>query len=162
MAIVKIKVRRLTNYIGAEVSGLDLSKGLTRDDAAFLRQTWIDNAVLVIPGQELPPKQFAAFAQIFGEILPPPIAKFSVEDCPEVGTISSKDLPVIDGKLHVRGEKSHTDYSNFKEPPQGHHAARDRCSREGRRHVVRRCPSAGRSCLLGQPYARSQARRRSA
>ena len=36
---------------------------------------------------------------------------------PKSGTISSRDLPIVDGKLHVRGEQFHTDHSNFPAPP---------------------------------------------
>jgi taurine dioxygenase len=77
----------------------------------------VKHAVLVIRGQKLNPQQFAAAAGIFGELLEQQIKKYALEDAPLVGTISSRDLPLVDGKLHVRGENYHTDHSNFAAPP---------------------------------------------
>jgi taurine dioxygenase len=71
----------------------------------------------VIRNQKLTPPQFAQAAQIFGEILEQQLKKFTVPEYPLVGTISSRDLPIVDGKLHVRGENFHTDHSNYEAPP---------------------------------------------
>jgi taurine dioxygenase len=58
-------------------------------------------------------------ARQFGNVLPAQLSKFALPECPEVGTLSSRDLPLVDGKLHVRGENYHTDHSNFSAPPKG-------------------------------------------
>jgi taurine dioxygenase len=50
-------------------------------------------------------------------VLEQQLKKFMLPDHPLVGTISSRDLPIVDGKLHVRGENYHTDHSNFPAPP---------------------------------------------
>jgi taurine dioxygenase len=54
---------------------------------------------------------------LFGDILQQQLTKFTLEDHPLVGTISSRDLPMVDGKLKVRGENFHTDHSNYLAPP---------------------------------------------
>jgi taurine dioxygenase len=73
--------------------------------------------VLVIRDQTLTPPQFAAAAQVFGDLMDQQLKQFTLPDFPAVGTISSRDLPVVDGKLRVRGEQYHTDHSNYTAPP---------------------------------------------
>ena len=110
-------LRPLTGMLGAEITGLDLSRTLDAATQRAIYDTWIEHAVLVIRDQKLSPPQFADAARIFGDILEQQLKKFTLPDYPEVGTISSRDLPIVDGKLHVRGENYHTDHSNFAEPP---------------------------------------------
>jgi taurine dioxygenase len=103
--------------LGAEVTGIDLSRPLDAGTRQDLRDAWVKYAVLVIRGQNLDPAKFAEAAAIFGELLEQQVKKFAFADNPLVGTISSRDLPIVDGKLHVRGENYHTDHSNFPAPP---------------------------------------------
>jgi taurine dioxygenase len=103
--------------LGAEVTGVDLSQPQDAQTRRALHDAWVKHAVLVIRNQKLTPPQFAQAAQIFGEILEQQLKKFTVPEYPLVGTISSRDLPIVDGKLHVRGENFHTDHSNYEAPP---------------------------------------------
>ena len=112
-----MNIRSFKSALGAEITGLDLSRPVDAATRQALNDAWIKHAVLVIRGQKLTPPQFAAAAGIFGEILEQQLKKFTVPEHPLVGTISSRDLPVVDGKLHVRGENYHTDHSNFSAPP---------------------------------------------
>ena len=112
-----MKTQSFKSALGAEITGLDLSRPVDAATRQALNDAWIKHAVLVIRGQKLTPPQFAAAAGIFGEILEQQLKKFTVPEHPLVGTISSRDLPVVDGKLHVRGENYHTDHSNFSAPP---------------------------------------------
>ena len=112
-----MNIRSFKSALGAEITGLDLSRPVDAATRQALNDAWIKHAVLVIRGQKLTPPQFAAAAGIFGEILEQQLKKFTVPEHPLVGTISSRDLPVVDGKLHVRGENYHTDHSNYPAPP---------------------------------------------
>ena len=103
--------------LGAEVTGIDLSRPLDAGTRQELRDAWVKYAVLVIRGQSLDPAKFAEAAEIFGNLLEQQVKKFAFPDNPLVGMISSRDLPMVDGKLHVRGENYHTDHSNFPAPP---------------------------------------------
>lgn len=103
--------------LGAEVTGIDLARAVDSATRMALHDAWIRYAVLVIRGQKLNPDQFAVAAAIFGELLEQQVKKFALEGNPLVGTISSRDLPMVDGKLHVRGENYHTDHSNYPAPP---------------------------------------------
>ena len=112
-----LAIRPLTPTIGAEVTGVDLSRPVDDTTRKALYDAWIEHAVLVIRDQKLSPPQFADAARLFGDLMEQQVKKFALPDYPEVGTISSRDLPIVDGKLHVRGEQYHTDHSNFAEPP---------------------------------------------
>ena len=112
-----LSIKPLTANIGAEVTGVDLSMPVDEATRKTLYDAWIKHAVLVIRDQNLSPPQFAAAARLFGDVMDQQVKKFTLPDYPEVGTISSKDLPIVDGKLHVRGEQFHTDHSNFAAPP---------------------------------------------
>jgi taurine dioxygenase len=114
---MKFTLKPLTPTLGAEIIGIDLSQPLDEPTRRAVYDAWIKHAVLVIRDQQLSPAHFAAAARIFGDILDQQLKKFTLPDHPEVGTISSRDLPMVDGKLHVRGENFHTDHSNYSEPP---------------------------------------------
>ncbi|GAA5233990.1 TauD/TfdA family dioxygenase [Verticiella sediminum] len=116
----RMQTQTLTDHgLGIEIRGVDLGSDLPASVAQALRDLWHEHAVLVVREQRLDPAAFLRAAQIFGDILPQQLGKFSLPDYPLVGTISSRDLPTRDGKLHVRGENYHTDHSNFREPPMG-------------------------------------------
>ena len=112
-----LTIKPLTKTIGAEATGVDLSQAIDDATRKSLYDAWIKHAVLVIRDQHLTPPQFAAAARLFGDLMEQQVKKFTLPDHPEVGTISSKDLPLVDGKLKVRGEQYHTDHSNYAEPP---------------------------------------------
>ena len=114
---MKFGLKPLSRTLGAEVTGIDLSQPLDAATGRALHDAWIEHAVLVIRDQHLDPRQFTKAASVFGDILEQQVKKFALPDHPLVGTISSRDLPIVDGKLHVRGENYHTDHSNFPEPP---------------------------------------------
>ena len=114
---MSLTIKPLTKTIGAEVTGADLSRPIDDATRKTLYDAWIKHAVLVIRDQDLTPPQFAAAARLFGDLMEQQVKKFTLPDHPEVGTISSKDLPLVDGKLKVRGEQYHTDHSNYAEPP---------------------------------------------
>src|SRR5690606_2645517 len=98
----RLQTRPLTQHgLGIEVRGVDLGAELPAELAETLRALWSEHAVLVVRDQQLDPPGFLRAAGIFGEILPQQLGKFSLPDYPLVGTISSRDLPIRDGKLHV-------------------------------------------------------------
>ena len=97
---MQFTLKPLTPILGAEVTGIDLAQPIDQETRRALHDAWISHAVLVIRDQNLTPPQFAEAARIFGDILEQQLKKFTLPDHPEVGTISSRDLPITDGKLH--------------------------------------------------------------
>jgi taurine dioxygenase len=66
MSAPALTVTRLAGALGAEISGLDLSRSLRQDDLAALRSAWLAHGVIFLRDQPLTPGQFLAFAQAIG------------------------------------------------------------------------------------------------
>jgi taurine dioxygenase len=61
-------VAPLTPFIGAEISGLDLSKPLNEATLSALRKVWLERKVLFFHDQTLTPDQQVNFARQFAEV----------------------------------------------------------------------------------------------
>ncbi len=105
------------HVLGAEISGIDLTKPVSNEIRAELNALLSKHAVLIFRDQPLSPPQFMQAAEIFGRLMPQQFKKFTLPDYPLVGCNSTKDLPRKNGKLQVRGENYHTDHSNDIAPP---------------------------------------------
>ena len=109
--------RELTPGLGAEITGLDLSKPVSGETTAALNAALARHAVLVFRDQAMDPAQFARAGELFGPLMPQQLKQFVLKDHPLVGYNSTHDLPRKNGKLQVRGENYHTDHSNEVCPP---------------------------------------------
>lgn len=61
-----IGVERLSDAIGARITGVDLRGGLDEASMQAIRQAWLENFVIVIPGQDLSGDDQIAFTEWFG------------------------------------------------------------------------------------------------
>ena len=68
MTAASFSIDPLTPTIGAEISGLDLSKPLDSETLDAVYQALIDHLAIFFRGQDLPPSAHLAFAESFGEI----------------------------------------------------------------------------------------------
>ena len=105
------QVRRMAGAIGAEVRGLDLLNPVSEDLIAAIRSAWLEHGVLVLRGQPLPPAQFQAFAQRFGEVVEYPFVK-GIEGHPLI-------IPVLKlpHETNNFGGIWHTDTAYLETPP---------------------------------------------
>ncbi|HEX3952037.1 MAG TPA: TauD/TfdA family dioxygenase [Stellaceae bacterium] len=112
-----MQVKPLTDLLGAEISGIDLTQPLDDATKKQLYKLFADNAVVVIRDQHFTPQQFAAAAELFGEIVPEQFLNYRLPEFPKVSFLSNKDLEKTGKKRAVRGEGFHTDHSNYAAPP---------------------------------------------
>jgi len=63
-----VKVTRLSDALGAEISGLDLSKLLEADEIAAIDRAFLDHLVILLRGQDLAQTDQERFCRYFGEI----------------------------------------------------------------------------------------------
>ena len=112
-----IIVRRIAPALGAEVSGLDLSRPLKADEVALLRDTFQQHHLLLFRKQELSAEQQVAFSQNFGQLETFPekdktkgqsLIYHVANTTPEGEKLTTKDAPVIFQKVNARW---HTDSS---------------------------------------------------
>ncbi|HAA91119.1 MAG TPA: taurine dioxygenase, partial [Rhodospirillaceae bacterium] len=80
-----LDVRRLTENIGAEVIGLDLTEPLDDDSKAELDMALAENVVLVFRDQEFDRPQFRDAVLLFGEPKYQLLQQYLYEDTPEIG-----------------------------------------------------------------------------
>ena len=78
-----LTVRRIAGALGAEISGVDLSKDLSDETVADIRRAWLEHLVIFFRDQDLPPARFLAFARRFGEPIEYPFVK-GLDDFPEI------------------------------------------------------------------------------
>ena len=119
-----IQVKKLGDALGAEVSGVDLSRPLAAGTFAEIRKAWLDHMVLRFRGQMLSDPQLIAFSKLFGELDPPgpnPYGKPFLPEHPEMNVISNikaEDGAPIGG-LGDGEANWHADMTYVESPPLG-------------------------------------------
>ena len=84
-----LNIRRLSGALGAAIEGMDLAKPIDSDTMTALRQAFLQNLVLVFPGQgHITPQQHVAFAARWGDLQV--MTKRHIEGCPELIEIASR------------------------------------------------------------------------
>jgi alpha-ketoglutarate-dependent taurine dioxygenase len=112
-----IQMRPLTDLIGAEITGIDLTAPLDEATRQELYRLFAEKSVLVFHDQRFEPPQFAAAAELFGEIIPEQFPNYRLPEYPKVSFLSNHDLERTGKQRAVRGEGFHTDHSNYAAPP---------------------------------------------
>jgi len=63
-----LQVRPLSPALGAEISGVDIGAGISDEQFAELRQSFVDYGVIFLHDQDISPDQHIAFAERWGQI----------------------------------------------------------------------------------------------
>ncbi|MVW78204.1 TauD/TfdA dioxygenase family protein [Bordetella sp. 02P26C-1] len=108
-----MKIIKLTGTIGAEIHGVDVSKPLTPEMLAQIRQCLLDHCVIFFRDQTLTKEQQIAFVRQFGAISKSPVYK-TLDSHPEI-------MPVIKEPTDrdIIGDTWHTDETYQETPPMG-------------------------------------------
>ena len=109
-----IEVRKLNPVIGAEISGVDLSKELDSQQFKELHEALMENLVIFFRNQNLTVEQHKAFGRRFGKLHVHPNAAQELAGHPEILVIKADE-----NSKHVAGEEWHSDVSCDEEPPMG-------------------------------------------
>ena len=108
-----METRRLCGALGAEVSGVDLSKPLSNAAARSIIDAFHEHLVLVFRGQSLDATAQVAFTRLFGEPQEHPLrTRASVDGFPEVLIIETRP-----GRIGARNNYWHSDISHSERPP---------------------------------------------
>jgi taurine dioxygenase len=78
-----IAVHPIAGMLGAEISGVDLSKDLDDATIAAIRRAWLEHLVIFFRDQELTPRRFLEFGRRFGEPIEYPFVT-GLPETPEV------------------------------------------------------------------------------
>ena len=130
-----IETRPLSPALGAEITGVDIARGI--DDKQFdeLRQAYIDYGVIFLRDQDITPEQHIAFAERWGRIN---VNRFfqAVETHPVIAEVRKE----ADQKANI-GSSWHTDHSYDQVPAMGSIL------------YAREVPSVGGDTLFASMYA---------
>ncbi len=116
---MSLSVRRLAYGLGAEVSGLDLSRPLARSAFAEIRAIWLEHLVLVFPGQDITLEQHIEFSSGFGELEVHPKKHLRHAVYPPIFEVTNR---VVDGRKSDTAEVGrlwHSDGAYTLRPPTG-------------------------------------------
>jgi taurine dioxygenase len=89
---VAMQIRNLDAALGAQVTGIDVSKAVSRSDIVGIEAAWRERLVVVLHGQDLSDPQLIAFSRNFGELDPPgpnPYGEPFNKEHPELNVISN-------------------------------------------------------------------------
>ncbi len=78
-----MQIKKIAGALGAEISGVDLSQGISARLAADIRQVFLEHQVIFLRRQDLSPAQFLAFAQAMGQPIEYPFVK-GIEGFPHI------------------------------------------------------------------------------
>jgi taurine dioxygenase len=116
-----LSIRNLDAPLGAEISGIDLSRPLAPSEAQAIDAAWRERLVVIAHGQRLSDPQLLAFSRRFGEIDPPgpnPYGEPFNKAFPEINVISNvieNGRPI--GNLGAGEAVWHADMTYIDMPP---------------------------------------------
>jgi taurine dioxygenase len=87
-----VQIKNLNAALGAEISGIDLSRAVPQIDVDAIEAAWRERLVVVFQGQNLSDPQLIAFSKNFGELDPPgpnPYGEPFNKEHPELNIISN-------------------------------------------------------------------------
>lgn len=106
-----LTVHPIAGALGAEIHGVDLVAGISDAELVEIRKTWLQYSVIFFRDQPLPPKEFAAFARRFGDVVHYPFLK-GLDEAPEVITVAK-----LENERVNFGGLWHTDTAYLDKPP---------------------------------------------
>jgi taurine dioxygenase len=108
-----LTIRRLGVFLGAEVTGIDLTRPLEPATVETLRQAHAEHGVLVFPDQAIGSEDLKRFGRAFGELSVHPFSTSSAE-APELIVYDNKE-----GNPPAPTDVWHTDETFREAPPMG-------------------------------------------
>lgn len=108
-----MKIRQIAGALGAEISGIDLTKGVSAELAADIRKVFLDHQVIFLRNQNLTPLQFLVFARAMGEPIEYPFVK-GLEGFPDIIEVKKLEHEKVNF-----GGIWHSDTTYLDVPPMG-------------------------------------------
>jgi taurine dioxygenase len=108
-----MKVHKIAGSLGAEISGVDLSKGVSPTLARDIREVFLEHLVIFFRDQTLSTPQFMGFAQAMGEPVEYPFVK-GLDGFPKVIEVKK-----LEHERNNFGGIWHSDTTYLAQPPMG-------------------------------------------
>ncbi len=111
-----MKITKLSEHVGAEVTGIDLRQPIDEATCCRLNTAVVEHVALVIRDQKFTAQEFLAAASLFGEPMERDLGGYGVPGVPFVHSVSSRDKSKDGTRIKV-GARWHTDHTNQVLPP---------------------------------------------
>ena len=113
---MSISIQRMSDAIGARLTGIDLRSGI--DDAVMkeVHQAWLENFVIVIPGQDLSGDDQIAFTEWFGPRQEVRTVKVVDEGPQNFMYVANKKFDGMESVLPEGEMQFHTDQCYYETP----------------------------------------------
>jgi taurine dioxygenase len=113
-----MKITKIKEHIGAEVTGIDLREPIDESTRKSLNDAVAEHAVMVIRDQRLSAAQYQAAAELFGELMEDQNRRYLVDGLPLVSVLSNRHLDSQGKPAKVATNATwHTDHTNQERPP---------------------------------------------
>ena len=108
-----VKVRKIAGALGAEISGVDLTRGTSPALAGEIRQAFLQHQVIFLRDQPLTPAQFMDFARAMGQPVEYPFVQ-GIEGHPQIIEVKK-----LEHETSNFGGIWHSDTTYLEQPPMG-------------------------------------------
>lgn len=113
-----LKITKIKDHIGAEVTGVDLTKPLDDETRERLYAALVDHVALVIRDQHFTASQFRAAVELFGELMEDQNRLYLADGEPLISVLSNRDKDSTGKQAKVAKNSTwHTDHTNQERPP---------------------------------------------
>jgi alpha-ketoglutarate-dependent taurine dioxygenase len=113
-----MKITKIREHIGAEVTGIDLRKPIDEQTRQRLYDAAVENVALVIRDQHFEPAELQRAAELFGELMEDQNRLYLVENHPLISVLSNRFKDSKGGPAKVgKNATWHTDHTNQERPP---------------------------------------------
>ncbi len=114
-----ISINPLSNAIGSEIFGADLSQQVSSEDFSAIHSAMKKSLVVVFRGQKLEPNNLLSAVRLFGDTMEQHLTDTLMEGHPEIAVLDSREMPPDrEGKIIPFGGRDwHTDHTNHEIPP---------------------------------------------
>lgn len=113
-----LKITKIKDHIGAEVTGVDLTKPLDDETRERLYAALVDHVALVIRDQHFTASQFRAAVELFGELMEDQNRLYLADGEPLISVLSNRHKDSTGKQAKVAKNSTwHTDHTNQERPP---------------------------------------------
>lgn len=113
-----MKINKIKDHIGAEVTGVDLREPIDADTRQRIYDALVDNVALVIRDQKFGAADFQAAASLFGELMEDQNRRYLAPGLPLVSVLSNRHKDSKGNQAKVAKNATwHTDHTNQEFPP---------------------------------------------
>jgi alpha-ketoglutarate-dependent taurine dioxygenase len=113
-----MKITKIKEHIGAEVTGIDLRQPIDEATRKRLYDAAVENVALVIRDQKLTAAEYQKAAELFGELMEDQNRMYLVDGLPLVSVLDNRHKDSKGGPAKVgKNATWHTDHTNQERPP---------------------------------------------